>query len=159
MATVLTLPAMRRELAELLHWSGEAAQTGMAVEALFPDADHQDMPARQWFLTHADPERTAERLRHVYAVSPGLLAVVATRADDPRAWCDAGRAAYRLLLRAAADGLTHDINAGPVEIPTLTPQLAAELEPGWRPQVLLRIGRPSSPSHTTPSVRRTIQLR
>lgn len=157
LATALSLPSLRRELAGLVHWHGEPARNGMAAEALLPGTERHDMPASQWFLEHADPTRAAEAVRTVYATAPGLVVVVATRADDPMAWCDAGRAAYRVLLRAAAEGLAHDIQAGPVEIPALAVRLAAELEPGWRPQVLLRIGRPLAPQRIR-SVRRTVML-
>ncbi|WP_031523756.1 hypothetical protein [Streptomyces sp. NRRL F-5123] len=158
LGTALSLLPMRRELAGLVHWHGEPATRGMAVEALFPGTERRDMPAAEWFREHADAEEAAASVRDVYATAPGLVVVVATRADDPTAWCDAGRAAYRLLLRAAADGLAHDIQAGPVEIPALAAGLAAELEHGWRPQILLRIGRPLGPRLSGRSVRRAVAV-
>ncbi|MEU2794647.1 hypothetical protein [Streptomyces sp. NPDC007100] len=157
LATALSLPSLRRELAGLVHWHGEPALNGMAAEALLPGTERHDMPATEWFLEHADPTQAAEAVRTVYATAPGLVVVVATRADDPMAWCDAGRAAYRVLLRAAAEGLAHDIQAGPVEVPALAVRLATELESGWRPQVLLRIGHPLAPQHIH-SVRRAVTL-
>ncbi|MFH8409067.1 hypothetical protein ACH4FX_30400 [Streptomyces sp. NPDC018019] len=157
LATALSLPALRRELAGLVHWHGEPVLRGMAVEALLPGTERYAVQASQWFLEHVDPQRAAETVRTVYATAPGLVMVVATRADDPMAWCDAGRTAYRVLLRAAAEGLAHDIQAGPVEVPALATRLAAELEPGWRPQLLLRIGHPLTPQHLG-SVRRTVTL-
>ncbi|MEV5595185.1 hypothetical protein [Streptomyces sp. NPDC052496] len=157
LATALSLPSLRRELAALVYWHGEPAVRGMAAEALLPGTERCAMPASQWFSDHTRPEQAAETVRTVYATAPGLVMVVATRADDPRAWCDAGRTAYRVLLRAAAGGLAHDIQAGPVEVPALAARLAAELEPGWRPQILLRIGHPLAPQHIG-SVRRTVTL-
>ncbi|MFH8345142.1 hypothetical protein [Streptomyces sp. NPDC018045] len=157
LATALSLPSLRRELAGLVHWHGEPVLRGMAVEALLPGAEPHAIPASQWFLEHTRPEQAAEAVRTVYATAPGLVMVVATRADDPMAWCDAGRAAYRVLLRAAAEGLAHDIQAGPVEAPALATRLATELEPGWRPQILLRIGHPLTPQRIA-SVRRPVTL-
>ncbi len=155
MATALKLSSMRRELANLTYWSGDRVDTGMALEALISGASRNGLPAHEWFLANVDPDREASRLAAVFAASPVLL-VIATEADDPTAWLDAGRVACRLMLRAAREGFTHDISAAPVEIPTLSPLLAQEIDSGWRPQMLMRVGTPTEPGLTLPSVRRSI---
>jgi hypothetical protein len=136
----LSLPAMRRELASLVHWSSESFTIGMPVEALVENADtHQE--AGVAFVRAALPAQEEISLAERYRTTPAIIVLSTTR-DDPQAWVNVGREGARLMLRAAADGLAHCISAGPIEIPTLSPIVRDATDAGVRPQLLFRVGRP-----------------
>lgn len=134
----MSLPAMRRELANLLHWRSESFTVGMAIEDMVLDAEQVGAPS-DWFLHQFDAGGESTRQREWWTNAPCHV-VISSRTDDPYGWLEAGRVAMRTLLFAAKHGLVHDIAAGPVEIPFLSPQLRHLTEPTLRPQFLCRLG-------------------
>jgi len=69
-----------------------------------------------------------------------LLALLGTPGDDPWAWLAAGQALGRLLLRAAAAGVTASPMTQVLEVATTRAQLARSLHILGSPQMLLRFG-------------------
>jgi nitroreductase len=146
MTVALQLPAMRRELAELVSWESDGAtDRGMYLESMMMSpsaAKASATPAAHFLLESLDATAEAAAMGENYATAPILL-VLSTQHDGPQAWLDAGRALSRLLLQAADRGLAHCIAAGPVEVPAVVPRLRSALGNTHRPQVLFRVGRPA----------------
>jgi hypothetical protein len=147
----LSLPAMRRELASLVHWSTDSFSVGMPVEALVSDAEPNLEPGAA-FVRAAEPAEEETALIERYKTAPVII-VLSTARDDPAAWVSAGREGVRVMLRAAADGLSHCISAGPIEIPTLVPIVRDAIRHPTRPQLLFRLGQPMQKSFSVPSPR------
>ncbi len=74
-----------------------------------------------------------------------VVAVLATATDTADDWLRGGQALMRVLLAAAADGYAASYLNQPIEIPALRQQLRDELRLDGRPQLVLRLGRPSGP--------------
>ena len=81
----------------------------------------------------------AAKDRQLVLGSP-LLAVIGTGADDPRSWLQAGQALSSVLLWARAEEVFASYLNQPTEIPDLRRSLAARLERGDHPQLVLRFG-------------------
>ena len=139
----MSLPAMQREIAALVHWRADVSENGMAIEDMVLDAVPNGDP-EAWWLDHFDAEREAALHEERWSSSPSIL-VVTTRTDDPHAWIETGRYAMRVLTAASRDGCNHDIAAGPVEVPFLVPRLRQILGSDFRPQLVCRIGIPVEP--------------
>jgi hypothetical protein len=139
-----------------MHRFGAAGCDGMLTGDLLPDSPSRPGDARRW-LSELDPAIVAGTVRRNFAHSP-VLVVVSSTEDGPPAWFQAGRVGARLLLHAAADGLAHDIAAGPVEIPPLTQELRDHLAGRGRPQLLARLGRPQQPARPGRRLRHRINL-
>jgi hypothetical protein len=73
------------------------------------------------------------------AAGAGMLVVIATTHDQPAAQLQAGQAAQRVLLTAAALGVNAAMLAGPAELGPITTATPA-LRRGTTPQVLLTVG-------------------
>ncbi|HVA59123.1 MAG TPA: hypothetical protein VNG13_01125 [Mycobacteriales bacterium] len=69
-----------------------------------------------------------------------LVVVLGTPGDDPASWLEAGQALGRLLLRAAADGVTASPMTQVVEVPATRTLLARSLGLLGHPQIVLRLG-------------------
>ncbi|HEX9104554.1 MAG TPA: nitroreductase [Polyangia bacterium] len=69
-----------------------------------------------------------------------LLAVLATDADTPRAWLEAGEALAHVLLAACADGIAASFLNQPIEVARLRPEVAALVGGERVPQLVLRLG-------------------
>jgi hypothetical protein len=151
----LTLPEMRRELADFVHAGADERRDGMVFADLMAATPSTPDDVRAWVQEELDPLVEAHSVEERYAASPVLIGISSER-DDPAAWFDAGR--MRLLLGAAADGLVHDIAAGPIEVPTLVEPLRLQLAPDHRPQLLLRLGRPRHRVPVRYRVRRQVGL-
>lgn len=145
MRLALQLPAMRRELAELVAWNENGPITrGMYLESMVTSASLPRaavLTAGAWLIEQLDATSEAEQMGANYTQSP-LLLVVSTDHDGPQAWLDAGRAAARIMPTGANLGLVHCVAAGPVEVPSIVPQLRALLATKTRPQLLMRLGEP-----------------
>lgn len=152
----LSMRAMREELAELTHTVAEARPDGMLMEAMIENPPVQLSP-KEWLLQHFDTTAESQYWGEAFALSP-LHCIVATELDGPQAWLAAGRSMERLLLTAAAQGLTSSISAAPIEIPTLAPQLRQLIDSTYRPQVLFRLGRPTQPDFTYLTGRRPLMV-
>jgi hypothetical protein len=159
MDVALRLPAMRRELADLVHFSDEPSwDRGMFLDSMIADpnsirrASSTTLTASKWLLSELDAAAEGTTMRQHYTTAP-LIVVISTDHDGPRAWLDAGRTASTILLQAAAHGLRHCIAAGPVEVPPLVPQLRALLSHRGRPQLVARLGVPISSAESPKSPR------
>lgn len=77
-----------------------------------------------------------------------LLAGIATMRDDREAWLAAGQALQRMLLVAASHGFTASYLNQPIEVGTLRDRLRVLLKVDAIPQLLLRIGRGPTVTHS-----------
>jgi nitroreductase len=84
-------------------------------------------------------EAQARQDRPLVANAP-LLAVLSTREDTRRDWLTAGEALGRVLLCAAAAGVTASFLNQPIQVDTLRSELRALVGDEGYPQVLLRLG-------------------
>lgn len=85
---------------------------------------------------------------------PDVLAVVTTEHDDPRAWLRSGRCLSAFWLGAAMGGLALTPTTQVLEVPRTRLQLRYDVLDGAHPQVLVRVGWPSTAA-LNPSARRT----
>lgn len=151
----LSLSSMRQELAELVWRENDRRTTGMSLESMSAKYTNKSAGA-QWVLEELDVDKEANDWRNNFASAP-MHVIVASQLDGPLAWLPAGRLMERALLTAVKFGLNHCIAAGPIEIPTLWPQLRREIDKRYRPQVLIRLGRPLMASMTRHSTRRPVE--
>ncbi len=150
----LSLPFMKRELASFIYSSSKPREIGMPIESMIP-GQLKNFIRPETAIKYMNPESLARENLKKYSQAPALV-IVGTYEDDPTAWIDAGRLMQRTLLRAAAKGYSHDIAAGPIEIPTLLPILRQEIQPDTRPQLLFRIGRAEKSSLSVSSGRKAV---
>ena len=130
-------PAYRHELRT---WTNRDPRSGDGVPSTtVPRVDgsaEDDIPVRDFDTRGLGALPAATR-----AGRTGALVVLASHADDERAWVRAGEAMERVLLELTADGWA----AGPLsqvtEVPRTRASLGRELCWGVHPQLLLRIGR------------------
>jgi nitroreductase len=69
-----------------------------------------------------------------------LVLILGTESDDATAWLQAGQALGRLLLRAAAEGVSASPMTQVLEVPATRSMLSRELGLLGHPQMLLRMG-------------------
>jgi hypothetical protein len=69
-----------------------------------------------------------------------VVAILATRDDRRLGWLLAGQALQRLLLHAAAGGVSVAFHTQPLELPGTRERIRAEFTGGAYPQMLLRLG-------------------
>ena len=141
----------RRELAQWMHSNRDARRDGIPGYALgFGPLSSRFAPfvVRTFDWGELRAESDFELALH----SAGLL-VIRTEVDTPAAWLRAGAGVARLLLRAAADGITASFLNQPIEVPSLRRELAQVLCVSGTPQLLLRIGYGESVRETP---RRTV---
>ncbi len=87
-----------------------------------------------------------------YALNTRALLALCSRQETPADWFVAGQAMQRVLLRAAARGLSASFFSQAVEVPSVRARLREALgELGW-PQLLFRLGygRPVRPTPRRP---------
>lgn len=90
----------------------------------------------------------AAKDREIAAGAPALV-VLHTGGDEPADWAATGGALVRMLLELAARGLSASYLNQPIEVAELRPQMASLLDGGY-PQLLLRVGRPTTVPPPTP---------
>jgi nitroreductase len=142
-------PAYRAELATWTHADTLATGAGVPASAFGAAAvsgHAAPFPLRDFAGGQAtDPARPVAELEEHPAV-----AVLVTDTDRPIDWLAGGQALMRVLLAATAEGIGASQLNQPVEFPALRQQVRDELRlPGW-PQVILRLGYPSSVPPATP---------
>jgi nitroreductase len=85
-----------------------------------------------------------------------LVVILGTPDDDPRAWLQAGQALGRLLLRAAAEGVSASPMTQVLEVSSTREMLAHELGLLGHPQMMLRmgygLGHPQAPRRSVSDV-------
>lgn len=158
-ALALSMDTMKRELAELVFQEKEQTDNtaaGMMVEALVAEPI-KSTKGKDWVKSELDGRQQGRFWQATFAESP-LHVIVSSAYDGPAAWLVTGKLLERVLLIAAHHGLLHSIAAGPIEIPTLLPNLRKEMSQGFRPQALARLGYPKNPGMTKLSPRRLITV-
>ena len=132
-------PEYEMELAKWVHPDDDSSD-GVPLSALAEDVEGRGSSYRlrdfaatnEHFATRYGPEPPpAER---------PLVAVIGTESDDTPAWLEAGRALARLLLRAAADGITASPMTQVIEVTSTRARLADSLSFTGHPQVVVRMG-------------------
>jgi nitroreductase len=99
--------------------------------------------------------RQAVRDAELAATAPALL-LLTTPEDGAAEWVATGRALGTLLLTAAAAGLATSFLNQPIETSAFRPKLAGLVDStGAQPQLLLRLGYPST--HDRPTPRRPVK--
>lgn len=86
-------------------------------------------------VSRSQSRREEELARH----APALM-VLGTEGDTPREWLTAGQALQRMLLTAAARGVSASFLNAPVQVTEMRRQLLAMTARRGMPQVLLRLG-------------------
>jgi nitroreductase len=127
---------------ELRTWTQRGDDTGDGIPS---SAVPQTAPVERGsnyrlrdFVADREPEATSPH--DPPRVERPLIAVLGTTNDDVRAWIAAGQALGRLLLTAAAHGVTASPLTQALEIPATRAALASELGVIGHPQMLLRLG-------------------
>lgn len=154
-------PAYVTELESWLRTDPDAVD-GVPVDAV-PDADPHGRPSnwmirdfvvgsrqRQRFLPPGDPDARPP------AVERPAVLLMGTTNDDRYAWLLSGRALGRLLLHATAEGLAASPLTQALDWPATRHRLRAQLSLIGHPQMLLRMGYPTTPDAGTPSGRRPV---
>jgi hypothetical protein len=151
-------------VAELQRWmrTDPAAVDGVPVEAV-PSEDPHGRPSN-WmirdfvvgsrqpspFLPGGDPDAPPPPVER-----PTVL-LMGTDNDDRYAWMLSGRALGRLLLDATVAGLAASPLTQALDWPDTRHRLRSRLSLVGHPQMLLRMGYPSTPDAGTPSGRRPV---
>jgi nitroreductase len=140
-------PAYR---AELRHWTTRSIFDGDGVPPqAVPRVDgsqHDDLPIRDF-----DTRGTGTLPAETASGTGQTLLLLATAADDPRAWLHCGEALQRVLLALTAAGWAASPLTQAVEEPLTRTQLRSALAWYAHPQMLLRVG---SAAPTPPAPRR-----
>lgn len=134
-------PSFRRELAAWIHPARSATRDGIPGYAygLSELLDFTTPMYASVLRTFDLGNGIAARDRKLADGSP-VLAVLTTEADTQAAWLSAGQALERVLLSAAAQGISASFLNQPIEVASLRPKLCeAQSLPGF-PQIILRLG-------------------
>lgn len=150
----LSLPALKKELAELVSTIPEDKSEGMLIEAMLEHPPLTDS-VQSWFVSQHDAQEDSDFSVKKFSTAP-LIVVVSLESELPENWLAAGQTMERLLLTAASLGLTHCISAAPAEVPTLAPLLRKETNPLYKPQLVIRLGIPQNLRFTINSPRRNV---
>ena len=153
-------------VAELESWlrTDPAAVDGVPVEAV-PSDDPHGRPSnwmirdfvvgsrqqQQRFLPAGDPDAPPPPVER-----PAVL-LLGTDSDNRFAWLLSGRALGRLLLQATVVGIAASPLTQALDWPDTRQRLRSRLSLVGHPQMLLRIGYPSTPDAGTPSGRRPVE--
>jgi nitroreductase len=86
--------------------------------------------------------------------SAGVVALLATSADQPADWIRSGQALQRVLLAASVNGVAAALHSQPLELPELREFIRIRLGSGVYPQMLLRFG---ATDKVTTSTRRPVE--
>ncbi len=141
-------PEFRGELARWIRPNGTHEPDGMPGYAFgIPDVVSPFAPAVVGALNLG--AIWGGRSRQAVENAP-VLAVLGTARNGPQAWLAAGQALARVLLHAAAEGVSASFLNQPCEVPLLRLRLRDLLgTDGW-PQLVLRLGYPHAAPRPTP---------
>jgi AcrR family transcriptional regulator len=137
----MTDPAFLRELTNWLRFNPRAAMAH--ADGLFSGASGRPaVPSwlgptlfRGFTTATSENDAYARQIRS----SAGIAVFVAERADHEH-WVRVGLACQRFALQATALGLKHAYINQPVEVAALRPALAEVVDPGQRPDLVIRFG-------------------
>lgn len=140
-------PRFRRELASWIH--PRRLQDGMpalssGAHALLDFA----APLVSSVIRTFDLGDGVAAAHHTLVTGSPLLLCIATGTDDAPAWLAAGQALERVLLSAAAEGLTASYLNQPIEVTSLRERLRTMLNLDAAPQLLIRVGRGAAAQHS-----------
>ena len=122
--------------AERRQWvGGDRDADGIPSTALGPRSAGGEALVRELAATPADATRPMAR----FEPEP-QLAVLSTRYDGPMEWLRAGQALERVLLEATAHGVSTSLLNQVLEHEDLRDELDDPLDPGIRPQAVIRFG-------------------
>lgn len=139
-------PSFRRELAAWVHPNRSRSRDGLPGYA-FGMGDLVSY-AGPLVLRTFDWGRGKAARDHEIAIGSPLLAVLGTELDAPVAWLQTGMALARVLLLAAAEGVSASYLNQPIEVRELRPKLREILGRPGEPQLLLRMGYGATGNHT-----------
>ena len=129
-----------RYRAELRAWTSDDARRNDGVPATavphvtgeaYNDIPIRDFDTRGYGGLPVDSESSVHQ----------CLLVLATAADTPDAWMEAGQALERVWLEAARQGHTMSLFTQPVEVPWIREALRNELQMSEQPHMVIRLGR------------------
>lgn len=140
-------PRFRRELASWVH--PRRNEDGMpALSAGIRGLLDLAVPLVSSVIRTFDLGGGMAAAHHALAIGSPLLLCIATGTDDAPAWFAAGQALERVLLTAAAAGMTASYLNQPIESTPLRERLRAALDLGGMPQLLIRVGRGAQAPHS-----------
>ena len=130
---------------ELRRWTGpgDRGTDGVPVSAVpeVPPPSHRGSNYRlRDFVADRDSVEAGPMSQDPRPVERPMVAVLGTPDDDVLSWLAAGQGLGRLLLTAAARGVTASPMTQPLEIPDTRQRLASELGLLGHPQMILRLG-------------------
>ena len=146
-------PAYRAELEVWLRTDPEAVD-GIPVDAV-PGDDPAARPSNWLIRDFLVGQRVAQPPAPVADDDPPppverpAVLLLGTMGDDRAAWVQAGRALGRMLLRLTAAGLAASPLTQALDWPATRTRLSLELSLVGHPQMLLRMGWPSTPATLT----------
>lgn len=127
-------PDWRRELASWMR--SRTRGDGLAVPGLLA-------PVIRAGVAGLDLGPRTARADHALAMNAPVLAVLGTDDDGPDGWFRAGEALQHVLLMAAAEGIQAGFLNQPCQLSELRPRLQEVLGRPGKPQLVLRLGRPT----------------
>lgn len=136
--------------AELAHWlRSNLTEAGDGIPGYSQGLGVVESYVGPWVVRTFDlGDGTAAKDERLADGSP-LLVLVGTDTDTRAEWLATGQALSRLLLLAQSYGLAASYLNQPIEVPELRPAVAGLAGRTSFPQLLLRLGYPTSvPSHT-----------
>jgi Nitroreductase family len=130
-------------LRELARWTpapGSACYDGVPATSYPARAEHTEpyFPGRDFARGHGwglPPLSPATSIR-----AAGVAGVLATTADRPADWVNAGQALQRILLTASACGAAVALHSQPLELAWLREFIRTQLSDGAYPHLVLRFG-------------------
>ena len=140
-------PRFRRELASWIHPSRSTDGMPAASQGLRALTDAATPIIALAIRTFDLGNGVAAAHEELVRGSP-LLVALSTSMDNNEGWLGAGLGLQRLLLVAAEAGYSASYLNQPIEVPDLRTELAKELSVDGYPQLLLRVGRGPSVSHS-----------
>ncbi|BDG10500.1 Acg family FMN-binding oxidoreductase [Anaeromyxobacter paludicola] len=108
-------------------------------------------PVRLRFARDAAAEAARDLAR---ALGASALVALSTPEDRGADWLRAGQAMEKVLLRAAAEGLSACWLNSPLELPDLRQEVREVLGERWHPQLLFRLGADAAGTPSRPTPRR-----
>ncbi|MFL6138729.1 MAG: Acg family FMN-binding oxidoreductase [Frankiaceae bacterium] len=148
-------PGYREELRSWVRELGSPAEDGVPAEALPTgslDREASDVWLRDFGGTGGGQGSEAGPAGQ--RTERPLVVVLGTSTDGPAAWVRTGLAMERLLLTAAAAGVTGSPLTQVLEVPRYRAELATLVGIEGFPQMVLRLGRPTAATPPAPPVRR-----
>lgn len=134
-------PNWRRELANWMHPRSQG--DGLTVPALLA-------PVARAVVRMFNMGKSVGAKDHELADESPVLAVLSSKGDSRSDWLAAGQALQKVLLVAHTHGLQASYLNQPIQVASLRPKLQELFEQAAFPQILLRLGFPSTEIQAAP---------